>query len=568
MKNSRSQNLRSPKNPPVDLTSMLGFVKEKIPKPESCSLNRFAFELFFEFQRGDSVNILFTADDLEQAYSTIYEASREENLHDLTNILDLCFIYIFTDIIVGDGEQRAKLFLDHKKSTVSKELQENLIPKLYTIPADHIDSISEILEANVTATPKVFQPYFYIELNKFIQNNSLSPCVIFLLRRYFHNLEPVEETLHVTKIGRNRPLDEIIKDDCERPFLDEHKESTIIAQEQTQSSGRRHNANKQGQPSITQLLVPAYANYTSSDSITNTAFYSVQNELFSMNMKTEAKKIFTSSEEITAICVAPGAKQILVGDVIGNVYLLVAKEKQDQSSEIQSIEENLNEIDEIEQIKQISNRKTEQNGYIITQYLNCKSLITSLAFTPKLLKQFCVGTLNGCVYVFDSDNKVPLRCFALHRTGITSVIIHPNGEFIASSSVDGCVRIWSVTLATCVRIFNFTLKKPISMRFSHNGQLLLVVCSKGSLYIIDIGSGKQLKHIPIEAQLVDAEFSPSDSTIAVTDIIGGFSMWPMENSSSSGEPHFSLSIDGILPVQIKFMGMNEIRLTGFQKSSQ
>ena len=564
MKASRSQNFRT-KNQPVDLTSMLGYVKEKIPKPDSCSLNRFAFELFFEFQRGDSINLFFTADDLENAYSVIYEGSQRENLKDLSKILDQCFIYIFIDILVGDGEERAHSFLDNKKETVSKELQENLISKLYSITPDQVDSIPEVLELNMRATPKTFQPQFYFELNNFAEEISINPCAIFLLRRYFHYLVPIEETLHITQIGRNRPLSEIVNDDKERPFLDEYKGTVNPSQDVSQTSSRKH-SNKQGQPSLSHIVAPYYADVCVSDYITNTLIYSVKRELFLMDMEKDSKKIFDSDEEISALVISPGGKHILVGDVVGNVYLLKQKEESDiQNPSKNTNEEEDGEIDEEKQIEEIRNRKREQYGYIITQFMNCISLITCFSFTPRLVSQFAVGTLNGSVYIFDSSQKAPLRLFALHRTGITSVVIHPNGEYVASSSVDGSVRIWSVTLAACVRIFNFTLKKPVSLRFSHNGQLLLVVCSKGSLYLLEIGTAKQVRYTSIEAQLVDADFSQNDTHIAITDTTGGFSLWSIENLTGTGDPHVALTIDNITPCSVKYIGLNEIRITGFQR---
>ena len=568
MKTSRSQNFRASKNPPIDLTSTLGYVKEKISKPGACSLNRFALELFFEFQRGDAINLFFTADDLENAYSAIFSASQTENLKDLSKILDQCFIYVFTDILVGDGEERAHAFLESKKSTVSKELQENIIPNLFSIPPDQIDSVPDVLESNMRAPPKTFQPQFYFELSNFAEQNSKNPCLIFLLRKYFHNLVPVDEILHVTNIGRNRPLREIVNDDRERPFLDEYKGQTNASQDSSQSSSRKHNSNKQGQPSLSQITAPYYANICVSDYLSNTIIYSVERELFIMDMQNEAKKIFDSDEEISALAISPGSKYILVGDVSGNVYQLKEKEDSDIIQKPHQSENEEEEVDERKQMEEIRNRKSEQYGYVITKFMNCRSLITCIAFTPQLFSQFAVGTLNGSVYVFDSSQKTPLRLFALHRTGITSIVIHPNGEYIASSSVDGSVRIWSVTLAACVRIFNFTLKKPVSLRFSHNGQLLLVVCSKGSLYLLEIGTAKQLRYTSIEAQLVDADFSMNDTHIAITDTTGGFSLWSIEKISGTGDPHVSLTVDNITPCHVNYVGLNEIRITGFQRYSK
>ncbi|EAY13273.1 hypothetical protein TVAG_464070 [Trichomonas vaginalis G3] len=525
MKQAKSSAKPSKKEMPIDILTSLGYIKEKIPRAASVPLNRWALELFFEFQRSDSVNVVYTADHLEHGFVVIANGSKIPGLEDLSKILDQCFIFVFTDILVSDGKKRANEFISRQMKFTSPKISEELVPLLMEVEPQNIDSIPEILEYNLMPTPKDLQPEFYTNLNKFANECKVSGA-IFLLRRYFHDRMPRPSVLHQTNSGYNRPLDVIFRSDKRKPFFDELKEEVQYNQNQIQT--KKVTANKQLLPTLTSLTVPEFAQMCATNAYSGLSAFSVDQQLYLFKNGQDAKVIYTMDDEITSISFSTYGNFILAGDNVGNIVVINTDTLESQK------------------FKQLN------------------SMISTSCFTPKLDTQFAVGTLSGLVVVFSTSQFNPLRVFTLHQAGIAFVNIHPNGEYVASGSRDGIIRLWSLTLSACVRVFSIDKKIPISSRFSHSGELLMVVCSKGVVLILDLGTNQIISQLTIEARLVDADFSEKDTYIAIADNSGGFSFW--DSSNLAGDPLISLTTEGISTFSVNFVGMNEIRLFGMQKS--
>lgn len=525
MKPTKPSTKPSKKEAPVDVTSSLGFIKEKIPHPSAVPLNRWALELFFEFQRSDSINVLYTSDHLEHGFVVIANASKTPELADLSKILDQCFIFVYSDILVSDGKKRANEFFQRQNKFTSTKIREELNFLLTEVEPQNIDSIPEILENNLKPTPNDFQPEFYTNLDKFANECKVSGAV-FLLRRFFHNRMPQSTILHQTNSGYNRPLDQIFRSDRRKPYFDELKDESTYSIAQMQN--KKTIPNKQCLPSLTTLTVPEFAQTVASNTISGITVFSVDQQLFLFKSGEKAKIIFTSEEDISAVTLSTGGDYAIVGDIVGNIVMI--------------------------------NTKTQETQ----KFQNLSSMISSVSFTPMLDTQFAVGTLAGYVVVYSTTQFKPIRIFTGHQSGITFVRVHPSGEYVASGSYDGIIRFWSLTLAVCVRIFNVGNKIPVSSRFSHNGEILMVVCSRGVVFILNLGTGQIYKQIQIEAHLVDAAFSENDTYIAIADNTGGFSFW--DSANLGGDPLLSLQTDGIVTFNVNFIGMNEIRLIGLQKS--
>ena len=100
----------------------------------------------------------------------------------------------------------------------------------------------------------------------------------------------------------------------------------------------------------------------------------------------------------------------------------------------------------------------------------------------------------------------------------------------------------------------------MSVRFSHDGKMLIVACSEGYVYIFDIGSTKTLRSMPIDALLIDAMFSPNDQMIAIADKTGGFSLW--ETAENFSDSLTVLRIDKLKPIAMSYLDSDEIRIIG------
>ncbi|KAH0794595.1 WD repeat-containing protein 70-like [Histomonas meleagridis] len=126
--------------------------------------------------------------------------------------------------------------------------------------------------------------------------------------------------------------------------------------------------------------------------------------------------------------------------------------------------------------------------------------------------------------------------------------------------MDGYIRVYSITLCACVRIWKSSGKIPLSCRFSHNGKWIIVTCDDGLMDIIDVGDAKVIRSLIIDAYTIDACFSPNDRRFAVVDRTGGFSLWDVDDLGK--ESLTVLRIDNIEPFTVQYLENDEIRVVG------
>ncbi|MEM1067511.1 MAG: protein kinase [Planctomycetota bacterium] len=173
---------------------------------------------------------------------------------------------------------------------------------------------------------------------------------------------------------------------------------------------------------------------------------------------------------------------------------------------------------------------------------------------PDLPCFFAFGDAAGRIQLWDATSRRRVCDLDGHQTSIESLAFHPNGEFLASCSEDGIVRIWNVieqrevrskadchdegtiyalayspdgtSLATCgddllLRIwssedFEMTGEfsghtRPIrSLAFSPDGQSIVSGSSDRRLKIWDLKTGKEKHHLPgHNGMVLSVCFSPS-----------------------------------------------------------
>jgi WD40 repeat protein len=269
------------------------------------------------------------------------------------------------------------------------------------------------------------------------------------------------------------------------------------------------------------MTVPADAMLAAIDPNSPAIAYSVGSELFCISELHELKRMRSHTRTISAITFSSCGHFILSGDVTGNI-----------------------------KIERVSNGK-------VFQFEGVRSPVTSAAFVNAVV---AVGTLSGKIFVFQLGCQRVLRILAFHTAGVTFLSIHPNCEYIGSVSMDGSIRLCSISLGACVRVWKSPRKVLLSCRFSNDGKMIIVACSDGGLSIIDLGTTKTCRTLSIEAAVIDAIFSPNDQMIAVVDKTGGFSLW--DSNDLAADSLIVLRIEKIRPITLDFRREDEIKVVG------
>ncbi|KAI0226154.1 hypothetical protein L0F63_004610 [Massospora cicadina] len=152
------------------------------------------------------------------------------------------------------------------------------------------------------------------------------------------------------------------------------------------------------------------------------------------------------------------------------------------------------------------------------RYLQDSCPVQSISFHPSG-DFLAAGTDSEKLRVYDVKT---LQCFTPnlpgHTSGLTQVRFSPDGGLIASSSLDGSIRLWDGRLGTAAR----TLAAPHGGRptgsavFSKSGAYLLTTGLDGIIRLWDIASGKQLKEYlgGTSQRLVQACFDYNESVMA------------------------------------------------------
>ena len=114
------------------------------------------------------------------------------------------------------------------------------------------------------------------------------------------------------------------------------------------------------------------------------------------------------------------------------------------------------------------------------------------------------------------DKKVikPIGTLQGHRQIVNRIAWHPNGSYIASTSLDETVRMFDVETAKEILLQEGHAASTYGIAFQNDGSLLATTDLKGGIRLWDIRSGKAIFSTVAASQFLSADFSPDGFHLA------------------------------------------------------
>jgi hypothetical protein len=512
-----------------DLVATLGFLNVKVPLPSAVDRERFAPELFFNNYCRPELSCVMTADHIEHGFHAIGKAAHTAQLSELQRLIDHFFIFSFCSIIVGDGKERARAFLERQANFSA--FPPEFLQALAEIEPNEVDNHQEILQFLMKPCSTEFSLEFYRNLDTYLNENQV-PGMIYLLKHFLHDEShgatrvPAVYAKDNHSVELQHRTDQLLfpfnESNVPRVVHRTHKYNEFKTTRNVPSLFVKHSTARPVQlPSLTSMTVPPDSLIAAMDPCSPAVVYGSGNELFYVSAGQELCRLRPHVRSVSVVTFSSCGRFILSADVCGDI------------------------------------RVQTTSGDKFTDYEPARESVTAVTFEGPM---FAVGTLSGRIYLYQTDERHTRRVFLLHTAGVTFLSIHPNYEYLASTSIDGLIRLYSISMGTCARVWKLPKALPLACRFSHDGKMLLTVASDGSLTILDLGANKVFRTIPIEAAVIDAVFSPTDHMIAVVDKTGGFSLWDTNNVSA--ESLTVLRIGRIRPLAHDFFDRDEVRVLG------
>lgn len=151
--------------------------------------------------------------------------------------------------------------------------------------------------------------------------------------------------------------------------------------------------------------------------------------------------------------------------------------------------------------------------------------IRSVAFSPNG-QYLATASVNYEVQLWKFPNAEKIHTFDGHTGAVLCVSFSPDNKMIASGSDDGTIRLWDNEKGKLIRILEGSKSWVMSVAFSPDGQKLASGCEDHTVMIWDIESGKILK--PLEGhndRVGTVAFSSDSKIIASGSEDGTIKLW-------------------------------------------
>ena len=113
------------------------------------------------------------------------------------------------------------------------------------------------------------------------------------------------------------------------------------------------------------------------------------------------------------------------------------------------------------------------------------------------------------VFLWDVNTGRNIKTLIGHTYSIKSVSFSPDGNTIASGSLDGTVRLWNIDTGLLK-----TFRGDTSISFSPDGKIIATGSEDGTVRLRDVDTGRSIKTLTGTGRVYSVSFSPDGNTIA------------------------------------------------------
>ena len=147
--------------------------------------------------------------------------------------------------------------------------------------------------------------------------------------------------------------------------------------------------------------------------------------------------------------------------------------------------------------------------------------MTGLAFAPDGT-QLASSGVDGTVKLWDMESFDCLQTFSGHTDRVLRVVWSPDGRTLASCSFDQTIWLWDVKERRS-RVVLYGHIGLHSIAFTPDSRTLLSGSNDGTIRVWDVESGQCLRIIGgyYTASLLDIDWSPDNSRLASGPVVGG-----------------------------------------------
>lgn len=168
--------------------------------------------------------------------------------------------------------------------------------------------------------------------------------------------------------------------------------------------------------------------------------------------------------------------------------------------------------------------------------------VDELALSPTDPAIYATGNYDGAIRLWRISEEEPLATFH-HSKRTTSLVFHPDGKHLASSSQDGTARVWNIDLAKSVTeplVSDAAIKWSV---FSPDGTILATANLDGTVVFWDWKSGTTVRTITRSTQQSYLAFDATGQHLIVAEARAGIAnIWEVSQTTA---PLWTLSHPGI-----------------------
>ena len=216
----------------------------------------------------------------------------------------------------------------------------------------------------------------------------------------------------------------------------------------------------------------------------------------------------------------------------------------------------------------VANAPSFKNGAALDTSHSFKTLaghtgwVISVAFSPDG-QTLASGSSDQTVRLWDVANVSSfkneaaldigqdLKTLTGHTYGVESVVFSPNGQTLASGSLDQTVRLWDVHTGQCLKTLSDHTGWVVSVAFSPDGRILASGSADQTIRLWDIYTGQSLKTLSGHTNPVwSVAFSPDGHILASGSMDGTIKLWDVQTgeclkSLRPNRPYERMNITGV-----------------------